>query len=122
MKQLCLEEKSSMKVLVVHNFHRSGSASGDDQVFKHETAMLKNAGIELLRYTIHTDEFDKKNKAGKLLASLDMFWSPKTYRDIQRICKEEKPDIVHVHTFFRCSLLLFCCCTPKRRKSDTNTA
>ena len=43
-----------MKVLVVHNFHRSGSASGDDQVFKHETAMLKNAGIELLRYTIHT--------------------------------------------------------------------
>ena len=89
-----------MKVLVVHNFHRSGSASGDDQVFKHETAMLKNAGIELLRYTIHTDEFDKKNKAGKLLASLDMFWSPKTYRDIQRICKEEKPDIVHVHTFF----------------------
>lgn len=89
-----------MKVLVVHNFHRSGSASGDDQVFKHETAMLKNAGIELLRYTIHTDEFDKKNKAGKLLVSLDMFWSPKTYRDIQRICKEEKPDIVHVHTFF----------------------
>ena len=50
-----------MKVLVVHNFHRSGSASGDDQVFKHETAMLKNAGIELLRYTIHTDEFDNKN-------------------------------------------------------------
>lgn len=90
-----------MKVLVVHNFHRSGSASGDDQVFKHETAMLKNAGIELLRYTIHTDEFDKKNKAGKLLASLDMFWSPKTYRDIQRICKEEKPDIVHVHTPLR---------------------
>ena len=27
-----------MKVLVVHNFHRSGSASGDDQIFKHETA------------------------------------------------------------------------------------
>ena len=52
-----------MKVLVVHNFHRSGSASGDDQVFKHETAMLKNAGIELLRYTIHTDEFDKSGKA-----------------------------------------------------------
>ena len=26
-----------MKVLVVHNLHRKGSASGDDQVFKNET-------------------------------------------------------------------------------------
>ena len=93
-----------MKVLVVHNFHRSGSASGDDQVFKHETAMLKNAGIELLRYTIHTDEFDKKNKTGKLLASLDMFWSPKTFRESAK----RKSPILSMYThFFRCSLLLF---------------
>lgn len=30
-----------MKVLVVHNLHRKGSASGDDQVFKNETTMLE---------------------------------------------------------------------------------
>lgn len=112
-----------MKVLVVHNFHRSGSASGDDQVFKHETAMLKNAGIELLRYTIHTDEFDKKNKAGKLLASLDMFWSPKTYRDHSENLQRGKARYCPCTHIFSVALsCCFCCCTPKRRKSDTNTA
>ena len=27
-----------MKILAIHNLHRAGSASGDDQVFKVETA------------------------------------------------------------------------------------
>lgn len=33
-----------MKILAIHNFHRKGSASGDDQVFKSETALLENHG------------------------------------------------------------------------------
>lgn len=74
-----------MKVLVVHNFHRSGSASGDDQVFRHEAGMLKNAGIDVLEYTLHTDDFDKKGKAGKMAAAISMLWSGKAYRDIRKI-------------------------------------
>ena len=34
-----------MKILAIHNFHRKGSASGDDQVFKSETALLESHGI-----------------------------------------------------------------------------
>ncbi len=89
-----------MKVLVVHNFHRSGSASGDDQVFRHEAGMLQNAGIDVLEYTLHTDDFDKKGKAGKIAAAISMLWSGKAYRDIRKICFKDKPDIVHIHTFF----------------------
>lgn len=40
-----------MKILAIHNFHRKGSASGDDQVFKNETELLERHGIEVIRYT-----------------------------------------------------------------------
>ena len=33
-----------MKILAIHNFHRKGSASGDDQVFKSETELLERHG------------------------------------------------------------------------------
>lgn len=89
-----------MKVLIVHNFHRSGSASGDDQVFRHESVLLETAGATVLRYTVKNDSFDQQNGLGKILSALSMFWSGKTYREIRRLCRTEKPDVVHVHTFF----------------------
>lgn len=89
-----------MKVLAVHNYHRSGSASGDDQVFRHETEMLRSAGIEVIEYTLKNDQFDQAGGLHKILSAMAMLWSPKTYRDIRRICTVEKPDVVHVHTFF----------------------
>lgn len=89
-----------MKVLTVHNFHRSGSASGDDQVFRHETTMLKKAGVEVLEYTMKNDDFDQGNGIDRIRSALSMFWSFKVYREISELCKKERPDVVHVHTFF----------------------
>lgn len=89
-----------MKVLVIHNFHRSGSASGDDQVFKSETALLEAHGIEVVRYTVSNDEFDNTGRVGKVLSALGMLWSFKNYHAVKTLIVNEKPDIVHVHTFF----------------------
>jgi len=89
-----------MKILVIHNFHRKGSASGDDQVFKSETALLEENGHEVVRYTVSNDEFDNKGPAGKLMSVFGMLWSFKNYRAVSEIVKKEKPDIVHIHTFF----------------------
>lgn len=47
-----------MKILAIHNFHRKGSASGDDQVFKSETALLESHGNQVVKYTVSNDEFD----------------------------------------------------------------
>ena len=55
-----------MKILAIHNFHRNGSASGDDQVFKSETALLEDHGHEIVRYTVSNDEFDNTGVIGKL--------------------------------------------------------
>ena len=89
-----------MKILAIHNFHRKGSASGDDQVFKSETALLESHGNEVIRYTASNDEFDKAGVIGKLKATLGMLWSFKNYKAVKELCEREKPDIVHIHTFF----------------------
>lgn len=89
-----------MKILAIHNFHRRGSASGDDQVFKSETALLKKYGNQVTTYTVFNDEFDKAGVFAKLVISCRMLWNYKSYKEIMRIISEEKPDIVHVHTFF----------------------
>ena len=89
-----------MKILVIHNFHRSGSASGDDQVFKAETALLEAHGTEVIRYTVCNDDFDNVGSIGKLKNAFGMLWSRKNYKAVQDIIKSEKPDVVHVHTFF----------------------
>lgn len=89
-----------MKILVIHNFHRKGSASGDDQVFKSETALLESHGHQVIRYSVRNDEFDQSSLFGKIAKTFGMTWSFKNYHEVMKLVKSEKPDIVHVHTFF----------------------
>lgn len=89
-----------MKILAIHNFHRKGSASGDDQVFESETALLESYGNQVIKYTVSNDDFDNAGLIGKLCATFGMLWSFKNYNAIKQLIKKEKPDIVHVHTFF----------------------
>lgn len=89
-----------MKVLVIHNLHRKGSASGDDQVFKNEVALLQKNGIDVCTYSVINNEFDNAGLLKKIALTIGMVWSLKNYRNIKHIIKKEKPDIVHVHTFF----------------------
>lgn len=89
-----------MKLLAIHNFHRKGSASGDDQVFKSETSLLEQHGHTVIKYSVRNDEFDNAGLLGKVKSTFGMLWSFKNYNNVEKIIKEEKPDIVHVHTFF----------------------
>ena len=89
-----------MKVLVIHNFHRKGSASGDDQVFNNEVELLREHGHQVLEYTVINDQFDTKNFIKKIFMTFGMLWSKKHFKEVYNLCKIERPDIVHVHTFF----------------------
>ena len=89
-----------MKVLAIHNFHRKGSASGDDQVFKSETALLEQNGNTVIKYSVCNDEFDNAGIFSKVKSTFGMLWSFQNYKEVEKIIKKEKPDIVHVHTFF----------------------
>ena len=81
-----------MKILAIHNFHRKGSASGDDQVFKSETALLEDHGHEIVRYTVSNDEFDNTGVIGKFSAALGMLWSFKNYKKVKKL--------VETHSYF----------------------
>ena len=85
-----------MKILAIHNFHRTGSASGDDQVFKAETRLLEDHGHQVLRYSVCNDAFDNAGAAGKLAAAIAMFWSRRHARAVKALIEREKPDLVHV--------------------------
>ena len=89
-----------MKIVAIHNFHRKGSASGDDQVFICETKLLEEHGNEVYRYTVSNDEFDRVGFSGKIQAVAGMIWSKKNYQAVQKMIVQKKPDIVHIHTFF----------------------
>ena len=89
-----------MKILAIHNFHRSGSASGDDQVFKSETKLLRDHGNEVFEYTISNDLFDNANILKKTIYTLGMLWSFKNYKAVKKVIQKSNPEIVHVHTFF----------------------
>ena len=89
-----------MKILVIHNFHRKGSASGDDVVFRNEMALLESHGHEVVRYSAANDEFDRAGLFGKLKITFGMLWSFKHAAAVRKLIREEKPDLVHVHTFF----------------------
>ncbi len=64
-----------MKILAIHNFHRSGSASGDDQVFKSETKLLESHGHEVVRFSVSNDEFDNAGILGKIRVVFGMLCS-----------------------------------------------
>lgn len=89
-----------MKILAIHNFHRKGSASGDDQVFKNETTLLESHGNTVIRYTVSNDEFDNASFLEKIKSVFGMLWSFKHFNAVKKIIEKEKPDIVHIHTFF----------------------
>ncbi len=79
-----------MKVMIVHNRYRI--RGGEDSVVENESAMLKNHGHELVTYIRSNDEIK-----GGLKAAVNSLFSVKTYREIKKLIREEKPDIVHVH-------------------------
>lgn len=90
----------NMKILAIHNYHRKGSASGDDQVYKNETALLEQHSNVVVRYTVSNDEFDTVGVIGKIKFIFGMLWSFKNYSAVEKLIKKENPDIVHIHTFF----------------------
>ena len=89
-----------MKILAIHNFHRKGSASGDDQVFNKETVLLESHQNSVVKYTTSNDEFDNSSIIKKFFYTFGMVWSFKHYYSVDKLIKKNRPDIVHIHTFF----------------------
>jgi len=71
---------------------------GEDFVFEYETDLLQRKGYNLILYCKYNKNIDGLIK--KLGVVLNFFFSFKTFREIKKIIKEEKPDVAHVHNIF----------------------
>jgi len=89
-----------MRILLIHNSHRSGSSSGDDIVFNKESGLLEKYGHEVTRINPSNDEFDKESALKKFSTILQVPWSFNYYKKIKQVLIKEKPDIIHLHNFF----------------------
>jgi glycosyltransferase involved in cell wall biosynthesis len=87
-----------MKILLVHNFYRSSSPSGEDAVFRSERELLKKNGIDVITYEKHND--DVATLSDKLKTAFATIWSKKTYKELKNILKKEKPDLAHFHNIW----------------------
>ncbi len=83
------------KVLIVHNYYQI--PGGEDTVVANEKELLENHGYRVILYTRNNSEMKEFSFLKKLFLPVTSVFSLRTYRDIKRIIKEQKINVVHVH-------------------------
>lgn len=83
------------KVLMVHNYYQI--PGGENVVFESESKLLEENGHKVYQYTRNNAELKNINLLQKIKLFLETIYSFKTYREVRKILRENKIDIVHVH-------------------------
>lgn len=86
---------SKFRILMVHNYYQI--PGGEDTVVANEIQMLKKYDHHVVFYSRDNSELKKMSKFQKLFLPINTIFNFRTYRDIKKIIKQEKIDIVHVH-------------------------
>lgn len=83
------------RILMVHNYYQE--RGGEDLSFESERRALEHAGV-----TVHTyiDSNYRVDTMGGLRAGVRCIWSLEAQRDIRRIIRETRPQLMHVQNSF----------------------
>jgi len=84
-----------MRVLVAHNFYRSESPSGENQLVRAEVDLLRGGGVDVVE--MFADSDDLRGLRGVLRAAPGPVYSPEGVRRFTRLLRETTPDVVHLH-------------------------
>jgi len=88
------------KVLLVHNFYRSGTPGGEDVVVRQERELLESAGVQVVAYTKSNDDVDERDRSMVLRTAVSMSWSRRSFDELTRLLRHERPDVAHFHNTF----------------------
>ncbi len=87
-----------MKILIVHNFYRI--KSGEDIAIEKERKILESFGNSTILYERKNCEIDNFTFFQKILFPFNTFFSFKTYWEVRKIVKKEKPNVTLVQNVF----------------------
>lgn len=82
-------------ILQVHNFYQL--PGGEDTVIENERRLLEVHGHRVVRYCRDNKELKNFSAFRKLLLPITTIFNPGTYREVRRLIRAERIDIVHVH-------------------------
>ncbi len=83
------------KILMVHNYYRI--PGGEDTVVANEKKLLEENGHRVFLYSRNNSELKNFSKLQKLVLPFTTIFNLRTYREVRKIIKDKKIDIVHVH-------------------------
>lgn len=85
-----------MHILLVHNYYQV--TGGEDVVFHNERELLKKKGHNVQCYVVNNNNI--KSFLGKFIATLNVPFSFKAYKQALNYLSKNRPDLVHVHNYF----------------------
>lgn len=87
-------------ILMIHNFYQSHAPSGEDAVFREDEKLLRSKGHKVTLFTKHNDLINEFSALKKIALSWQITWSNTSYKELDKLIKQDKPDIVHVCNTF----------------------
>ncbi len=87
-----------MKILLVHN--RYQLPGGEDEVLRRERELLIQHGHEVIEYSRDNQEIANYNLGSNATLGLRTTWAWDSYRQLQSLVVEAKPDVAHFHNTF----------------------
>ncbi len=86
-----------MRVLILHSRYLSGAASGENRVVEDETALLRQAGHDVV---VWSPEPEVSGTLKQARAGAAAVWSVSAARDVERTVARRRIQVVHVHNLF----------------------
>jgi glycosyltransferase involved in cell wall biosynthesis len=84
-----------MNILQIHNYYQY--SGGEDVVLKNEYELLTSKKHTVLQYLKNNSEISDYSLLQKGKLFYNTSYSKKSYREILKLFKVEKPDVAHVH-------------------------
>jgi glycosyltransferase involved in cell wall biosynthesis len=80
---------------MVHNAYRY--RGGEEQAVENDQALLESRGHQV---GVYMRGFDDLARVGRANAAIQALWSARTYLEVRRLVRAQRPDVVHVHNIF----------------------
>lgn len=92
---MAVDGTKKQNILIVHNYYQI--PGGEDTVVANEKKILEKHGHKVILYSRNNAELKQMSKFQKLFLPITTVFNPRTYKEIKRLIKSEKIEIVHVH-------------------------